>query len=163
MSLRDGFVAERLVQMEMSASVPEVHEILDFLTTLHTVRRGAGTERSPFHGRARVRELLVASAWRAREILQVLDTVTPSYHPGYESVALIPARCFDATHSDIPRPTDPVRNHAFYCGNPRKRGFHAKIPIVTRTWDGAVLYVGAPTPGRYADVNFPPDRLDVPS
>ena len=130
--------------------------MLQYLTTTNSVRRGAPSTFSAFHARARVRQLLLRALPRGIELLRQLNVMTPAFHPGHRDTVAIPTRLFDTTHSSIPRPVDPEKNDEYYRGNPHKRGFLVKVPIVVRIWDGAVLEIGVPFPGRRNDVLVPP-------
>lgn len=151
-----------MVELGLMRTVSDAQEVLQFLTTTGSVRRGAPTTASPYHARARVRGLLHQSLPRGLELLRMLNAGTPEYHPGHRDTVAIPSRLFDTTHSSIPRPVDPAKNDEYYCGNPHKRGFLIKVPIVVRVWDGAVLEIGVPFPGRRNDVLVPPlDRAHI--
>lgn len=131
---------------------------LRYLMSADSVRRrdASRVPLSAAYTRAREVEATIMTSFACTALLLDLEKATPRYHPGFETIVLIPSRLFDATHSWVPRPVDPVKNSLFYCGNPHKRGFMWKIPMTVRVWDGAVIYVGQPVPGSVADVRAPP-------
>lgn len=149
-------VARRLSSLGLG-SLRDVADVLHHLRGTESVRDGKG-----IYERARIVGLMREMLHPALQLLERLSKATPAYHPGYRWLIGIPSRCFDTTHSSVPRPVDSARNDAFYCANPHKRGFLWKVPVVARTWDGAVLHIGKPVPGRVADVTVPPPETTLP-
>jgi hypothetical protein len=152
--MSDIEVVARLVDLDVCETQQGLL-IMKFLRSTTTTRSAVGSH-TYAHLRTLIRRALLNCAPRCEDLLRELDEATPLFHPGYVDEVLIPARMLDATHSCIPRPTNPFRNRRFYNANPRKRGFQWKVPVVVRIYDGAVLDIPPPAPGSVHDIKLAP-------